>query len=292
MGSSFDFAARVGRLEERIRGAGLDAFVVTAQDSIYYLTGATYKPLERPFFIIAYPDRKASLLVPKLEQEHMRKAKAFDRVEAYWDYPSKPGEGWPEKLADLLGGARRVGIEPSAKAEISGTLAFREVEVLALVEGLRLVKEGLEIEAIRRSSAYADRGMALMCANLYRGVTPLEMFSLARSLQTRILIDGNFDPLSTEILTACWPAPASAQPHAVPLMNDRVGAGPIQNMSFLRVLGYAAECERTVFVESPSREARDLFAEGPRGATARLRRDKAGRLGLRGRRRGQRLPPR
>jgi Xaa-Pro aminopeptidase len=189
----------------------------------------------------------------------MRKARNLERVEAYWDYPAAPGEGWPERLQALLDDLSVVGIESSAKMEIAAALAGREVRALPLVEELRLVKSADEIAAIRRASSYADFGMRLMCANLYRGVTPLEMFSLARKIQTRIVVDREFDPLASEILTACWPAPASAKPHGVPELGDRALSGPIQNMSFLRVNGYAAECERTVFVEKPSKDSRDLF---------------------------------
>ena len=39
------------RLQAKINQNNLQAFLVTAQDSIYYLTGVTYVPLERPFFI-------------------------------------------------------------------------------------------------------------------------------------------------------------------------------------------------------------------------------------------------
>ena len=260
MPDTFDYGSRLAALEKRVAAAGLAAFIVTSQDSIFYLTGATYVPLERPFFIILYPEGRPTFLVPRLEEAHMGKARGMDRVESYWEYPSRPGEGWLEKLEHALGDRDHVGVEPGARAEIIEALKGRAPRVMGLVDAQRLVKSGEEIASIRRAAAYADLGMAIMCRSLYEGVSPLEMYSAAGKLQTRILRDGAFDSGSTEILTACWPAPVSAQPHSVPRLADRVGAGPAQNMSFLRVSGYAAECERTVFVKKPSKREVELFA--------------------------------
>jgi Xaa-Pro aminopeptidase len=93
----------------------------------------------------------------------------------------------------------------------------------------------------------------------YPGVTPLEEFSVAKKLQTKVVMTGVYEPLESEFLTACWPAPYSAQPHSIPPLGARLGKGPAQMMCFLRVNGYAAECERTVFVRPPSREETELF---------------------------------
>ena len=57
--------------------AELELFLVTSFDSIYYLTGAGFEPLERPFFLAVYPGgvRRPTLLVPRLDAEHMKKAR-------------------------------------------------------------------------------------------------------------------------------------------------------------------------------------------------------------------------
>ena len=41
---------RVKRLQKYVSEQGLDAMLVTSQDAIYYLSGASYTPVERPFF--------------------------------------------------------------------------------------------------------------------------------------------------------------------------------------------------------------------------------------------------
>lgn len=255
-----DYARRIAALQQLVEQNGLDAFLVTSQESIYYLTGASYKPLERPFFIVVWPaPRRPDLLVPQLEREHMRKAEGFDAVESYWEYPAEAGEGWHDKLLALLAGKDAIGLEPSASVEVMGRLAGKSARALPLVEELRLVKSQEEIAEIRAAAAYTDMGMELMCGSLYRGVTPLELFSLSRKVQTKVVLSGAFDPLASEFLTACWPAPHSAQPHSIPPLNAQAGEGPIVLMSFLRVNGYAAECERTVFLAEPDGLVREAF---------------------------------
>ena len=48
-----EYRARVTRLQGRVAEVGLDGFLVMAEDSIQYLLGVSYRPLERPFFIAA-----------------------------------------------------------------------------------------------------------------------------------------------------------------------------------------------------------------------------------------------
>jgi hypothetical protein len=69
----------------------------------------------------------------------------------------------------------------------------------------------------------------------------------------------NFDPLNTDVLTAAWPARLGLQPHGIPLIDDRLNEGPHIALSFMRVNGYGAECERTYFVASPTSEMRKMF---------------------------------
>ncbi len=102
-----EYLERMKKLQARVGENDLQAFLVTAQDSIYYLTGVTYVPLERPFFILVKLDSEPSMLVPSLDRDHLRSAPNVGEVYQYWDYPSPPGEGWPDKLPSLLKGVER-----------------------------------------------------------------------------------------------------------------------------------------------------------------------------------------
>jgi Xaa-Pro aminopeptidase len=254
-----EYAERMGRLQASLRKQELDAFLITAQDSIYYLTGVTYAPLERPFFILVCPQGAPVMLAPSLDREHLASAPNVGAVHSYWDYPSPPGSGWQENLLDLLKGITNLGVEPTLPQEIAVTLSTFHPKVLPLVEELRLVKSADEVAMLRQAARYADLGMEKILGAAYYGVSEIEIFSQGRSVQMQIIKDGEFDPLNTSILTAAWPARLGTQPHGVPDIADRLREGPHIGLSFLRANGYAAECERTFFVSEPSSRIVEMF---------------------------------
>jgi len=259
-----ELLTRMQALQAAVQRAGLAAFLVTAQDSIYYLTGVTYVPLERPFFILVRLDCPAVLLAPALDREHLAGAPNVGEVRRYWDYPSPPGEGWPEGLLELVQGVRALGIEPTLPQEIAAVLAAFQPQVIGLVEQLRLVKSPAEIDMLRQAARYADLGMQKILAAAYHGVSEIEIFSQARAVQMKVIKETEFDALNTSLLTAAWPARLGTQPHGVPRVDDRLEAGPHIALSFMRVNGYGAECERTIFVAPPEQPRRPVGGGGQR----------------------------
>ena len=97
-----EYKDRLDSLRADIARADLDVLLVTSFDSIYYLTGAGFEPLERPFFLLVRPDVAPSLLVPKLDEHHMRKARNVrqDDVRTYWDHPARIERSWPTRLRE------------------------------------------------------------------------------------------------------------------------------------------------------------------------------------------------
>ncbi|NNK85076.1 MAG: aminopeptidase P family protein, partial [Desulfobacterales bacterium] len=257
--TKLEYLKRVKSLQRLIMGKDLDAFLVTAQDSIYYLTGVTYVPLERPFFMIVYPEGDSILLTPALDQKHLKTASNVSIVHRYWDYPSPPGDGWPEKLHDLLAGINQLGVEPSLPQEIAIQLNSHHPVVYPLIETLRLVKSPDELVMLRQAARFAKKGMEAIINASYRGVSEIEIFSLGRSIQMEIIKTTNFDPLNTNVLTAAWPARLGLQPHGIPLIDDRLNEGSHIALSLMRVNGYGAECERTYFVAPPTSEMKKMF---------------------------------
>ncbi len=254
-----EYIERMKRLQVSIQKNELDTFLITAQDSIYYLTGVTYAPLERPFFILVRPNAASTLLAPSLDREHLESAPNVGEVLSYWDYPSPPGKGWRENLLQLLQGSKSLGVEPTLPQEIAIALSDLHPKVLPLVEQLRLVKSVDEVAMLRQAARYADMGMEKIIGAAYDGVSEIEIFSQSRSVQMQIIKDTEFDPLNTNVLTAAWPARLGTQPHGVPNIADRLREGPHIGLSFLRANGYAAECERTFFVTPPTSRMKEMF---------------------------------
>jgi len=258
--SKQEYVERMAKLQEQVAAGSLDAFIITGTDSIYYLTGISYLPFERPFFIIVKPGCPPFLLVPALEKVHLGQSPNVDVVHSYWDYPSPAGQNWSERLADLLHDAKKVGVEPTMPMEIQEHLKSFSVAVRSLVEQLRLVKSPAEVDMVRQASRYADLAVQKVIAAAYYGVSDLELFSQSRAVQMQIMKDTEYQVLTTSVLCGAWPAPLSAQPHGVPKLEDRLKEGPHIALAALRVNGYSAECERTFFTSPPANKVKEAFA--------------------------------
>jgi Xaa-Pro dipeptidase len=258
-----EYSTRLDRLKTSVRKAELDLFIVSAFDSIFYLTGAGYEPLERPFFLIVWPDGEPSLLTPLMDRDHLKeKAHSInpDNVHSYREYPAPQGQGWPDRLADEIGTATTIGVEPTMRQKIFVALASYEPRMLPLVEDLRLVKTETEIRMIRRAAYYADMAVERLLAVSYFGASVAEGFAETRSVMGPMIRDvPDWDPLTSSVLMASWAAPRSAQPHSIPRLYDVLEDGPHVALALTRCNGYAAECERTYFTAPPDDRSIAVF---------------------------------
>ncbi len=106
---------------------------------------------------------------------HLREAHNInpDNVHSYREYPAPQGQGWPDRLADEIGTATSIGVEPTLRQGIFVVLASYEPRLLPLVEDLRLVKTATEIRMIRRAAYYADMAVKrLLAASRHVRSTP------------------------------------------------------------------------------------------------------------------------
>lgn len=94
---------------------------------------------------------------------------------------------------------------------------------------------------------------------IYRGSSVLEPFTLSKKVQTNLIKTKQFDPITTSLLTAVWNAPTSSMPHSIPELGDRFGDGSNVAMTYYRINGYAAECERTFFIGQPTKDDEEMF---------------------------------
>ncbi len=260
MFTTAEYKTRFKKLQQSVKKAKLKAFIVSSEENIYYLTGVSYKPLERPFFIIIRPDADPVLVVPLMEEEHLKEAPNVTEVYSYREYPASPGKGWADILKGVLGKRKiTVGVEPGLSLEIAEELTGYNLKALPLLEDIRLIKSESEVKKIRTTARYCDIGMDLMLKAAYYGISELEIFSQSRSVLLKVMKETEFEPVATDILTMSWVAPMSAQPHSVPSVGDRLKDGPHIAMSIMRVNGYAAECERTWFLSDPKPEEAKAF---------------------------------
>lgn len=254
-----ELTKRMKQLQERLITEEYEAYIITAEEDIWYYTNITYKPEERPFFILVVPNKTPILLVPKLEESHVHKGIIDYDVVSYWEFPSSAGSNWYDKLNRLLQGYSRIGIESNVRADIHQHMQEKKLVLAQLVEAQRKVKSFYEIEKIRMSAKVCDEAMGDIFNTLYRGASVMEPFTLSKKVQTNLIKTKQFDPITTSLLTAVWNAPASAMPHSIPGLGDRFGDGPNVAMAYYRINGYSAECERTFFLGPPTKDEVEMF---------------------------------
>ncbi|MFZ5643853.1 MAG: M24 family metallopeptidase [Bacillota bacterium] len=254
-----EISERIKNLQQELTNQRLDCYIVASEDNIWYLSGITYKPEERPFFILITPGEKPVLIVPKLEERHLKKVIIDCEIMTYWDYPSPAGNNWYDILEKAIRGFTRIGVEENIKSNILKKICIGETIQTDLLNNLRKVKSPFEIEMIRRTAKISDEAMGRIKKSAYYGASVVEMFSLSKSIQKELIKNKEFDPVTTSLLTAVWPAPVSSMPHSIPDLSDRLNKGPNVAMCYFRINGYAAECERTFFIGKPSTEVREHF---------------------------------
>lgn len=257
-----EFTRRHQALVTTIREGDLDYFVATTTDNIFYLTGATFEPLERPFFLIIGKDGLRRMVVPALERDHMGKAWGIesDCVLTYRDFPAPEGQGWTDVLLNTDLASSRFAFDDGTPLIVASALLKAGGQPGDPVGTLRLVKSDWEVAQIERAARYADWGVAEILRKAWNGASAAETYMPNQSLQRKIIREvADWDALATKIIAGAWPAPISAEPHSVPRVTDRLRAGPHVAMVLTRVNGYAAESERTFFTQPPTARERDMF---------------------------------
>lgn len=257
-----EYSARRKKLRDRLVELDADQFVATSSESIYYLCGATFDPLERPFFLIIPKTGQERLVVPFLEKDHLKKARLLDEesIYTYWEFPAPPGRTWEDALQEFGGLTNGFIFESSCPIAIGGLLKELGGRPMELIEQLRLVKSPAEIEMVRHAARYADIGVQQLFDYSYFGSTVAEGFARTNKVTQAIIRETpDWDVLSTKVLMGTFPAPVSAKPHSVPSTDDLLMEGPHVALVLTRANGYAAESERTYFTAPPSAEDREYY---------------------------------
>lgn len=160
------------RLDSTLEAAdalGLDAMLVTSDESIAYLTG--FRPVQHErFFGVVVSHDDASVIVPALDRGQLDGAhERLQRISYEAD-----SDGIPELLG-ALGRARAIGIEEDhlvyARARALADHGSELVPAGAVVMGLRMQKDPEEIERIRGACELVQAGLCRMFSALRVGDT-------------------------------------------------------------------------------------------------------------------------
>jgi Xaa-Pro dipeptidase len=224
------------------------------------LTGLTYKSLERLFLLIV-KENEVIFIVPKMELAHLKKVDNVTEIKSYWEYPAQKPERWKDILFEKVKESNLIGIGCKTPFEIFNFLNSVNLNIIenSIIEEQRWIKSNSEIELIKQASKYCDLSIDKLNKNAYFGMSELEVFSIGRTMQQKVIKETEFDYLATTILVAAWPSRISYQPHGIPKVSDVLVEGSHISLAFLRVNGYSAELERTFFTSKPNKEQEEAF---------------------------------
>lgn len=241
---------RSDRLVELLTGAGLDLLLITDLVNLRYLTGYTGSN----GLALVGPNTRTFITDFRYVQQ------ASDEVESSFERRRAPLELLEAVEEVLPGGEVRLGFEDASLSvrqhDRLRSLLPDRIELIAagsLVEGLRAVKEPVEIEMIRRAARIADEAFARVITGGLVGRTERQV---ARALEAEMLDQGAEAPSFDAIVAA---GAHGALPHAQP--RDRaIRRGEMVVIDWgARIDGYCSDCTRTVAAGEPADEARAIY---------------------------------
>lgn len=260
-----DLAQRLARLRSALAASEAEAILVSGQANIRYLSGFTgdYGAL--------LIDRRNAILVSDFRFRYQALEQApgcrFQEIRR-----------WVEGVAAAMRemGYQRVAFEPAhltyqlhsqLAAEVSG---LRLMPADGMVERLRAVKDGKELQHIARAAAITDAAVERVVSLVRPGITERE---LALAAEDYIRKENGAELAFPPIVAS---GPRSVQCHAQPGPRQ-LGSGDLVVIDVgARWEGYGADITRTVAVSSASGTQRDTYALCYRAQAAGLDAVKAG----------------
>jgi Xaa-Pro dipeptidase len=168
-----EFDARIAKARVAMQREGLDALLLFAQESTYYLTG--YDTTGFVFFqcaVMTANDEPITLLTRRPDLEQARRTSTVEDIRLWYDAPGMdPSRELLEILEEKGLKGMRVGIEMRTfgltannyelvRQRLEGWCTL--VDASNLVRSLRVIKSPAEIVYVRRSAELADQSLLAM----------------------------------------------------------------------------------------------------------------------------------
>ena len=252
-------------------------FVWWGNAPIFYLSGFSFVPTERPIALLLNRAGEAVLLVPRLELEHAQAYAFVDRVETYPEYPD---ERHPlEHLSDLLEGLKmdkgQLFGDGDGYGKVMGYRGPKLSELLEVevefsgetIDEMMYVKSEHEVALIAESARWAGRAHRLLQDYTKVGANESDVSERASFDANRELLaeyGGTYRALA-------WGRSGpganyrgqvgehSALPHSLTINAVFKEGDTLVTGASCPMFGYYSELERTMFVGEPSEAQRRYF---------------------------------
>jgi Xaa-Pro aminopeptidase len=188
--SKAEYAARIEKLASRLRAAGMDGVLLTAESNIDYFSGfrhhAPWTLFARPSFQIISADGRSALLTHTFLEPEMRRTSVVTDVRTFSHSGDAPVEQLHAMLSELgitsgklgmeLGYEQRLGISLNDFQRLQTELkGLTIVDASILLWGLRIIKSKAEIELMRKSAAVTRAAFEAAFSAAKPGMSEIEV---------------------------------------------------------------------------------------------------------------------
>lgn len=251
------YARRLETAAQATAAAGLAGLVITPGYDLRYLLGSRAQTFERLTALILPADGQPTIVVPRLELASLRESAVPELGLAVRDWVD--GENPYQMVADALGGGRvatavtdsMTALHLLPLADVLGVVPVLATDVL---RRLRMVKDGAEIDALRKAGAAIDRVHARVPEFLVAGRTEADV---AADIAQSIVEEGHSSPAFIIVGSG----PNGADPHHE--CSDReLAAGDIVVVDIGGPYepGYNSDSTRTYSIGEPSEDVARRYA--------------------------------
>ena len=241
---------RLAKLRAIMRAAGLDVVALIPGATLRYLGGGEHYVGERPIVLFIPLEGRPVAVIPQLEVPLFRGGTLDPHIVAWSD-----AEGYEQAfaagLAPLALAGKVIGVEGTQLRFFEGE-AIRHHAPGATVAGadaalaeLRVVKDAVEIAALRRAVAISEEALRRTLAEARPGLTEI---ALAAILEGHMTALGSEEPAFKTILHG---GANTALPHTGPLPRILESGDPLLIDFGATHQGYRADLTRTVCLGAP-----------------------------------------
>ena len=274
--SDAERAQRLARVRDRLDQLNLAGLVLFHPERIGYLSSFVFVSTERPMALVIPRRGELGILVPQLEQEHVRKSPDIQDIQVYPEYPSGPGGRHPmQYLHDLLDRhgllGRRLGVDSDGYGDVNGYTGPTVTQINAdgsvvlardVVDSLRQVKSPAELDLVRESCTWGNLAHRLLQKHMAIGKTEIEVGLAATSEAILIMLNTlgtsyvsqsrgfRNPPVSASFIAGA----NTALPHGMRRGQGLRPGDAIITGASSDIAGYHSELERTMIVGEPSQE--------------------------------------
>lgn len=271
---------RIDRIRAELVHRNLDALYLSNPFRVTYVTGFPFITCSRPFGLLIPKDDEPILVIPKLEQTHLKErgAVGVSDVLTYFEYPDK------QDPLDIIAEAfkrrrltqtKSIGFDSSALPDLPGyegrmlSEKLSDVKFISardIVDTMRLRKSKNEIELLKEAAKWGNFAHTYLREFIEIGLSEIEISSKATYYATKDMLKSlgpGYEPLDLTWYPAWARFKAghrTAYTHGL-LMNRRVRLNdPIGTAAEGKVGGYANHLERTMHVGKADEKFKKYFS--------------------------------